>query len=353
MNRYARQTRLAGFDSQGQRALASSRVAIVGCGALGSAAANVLTRAGVGTLDLIDRDVVELSNLHRQNLYTEADAQAGLPKAAAAAEHLAAINSDVQLRVHVADLVPDNAVSLLEDADVIIDGLDSFGARLLVNDVAVKHNQPYVYGGAVAGTGVVMPIITAADKPIRTACLRCLIGEGPSPGASPTCDTVGVFPSLPTLVATVQVAEAINLLLGRFDAVNTRLQHFELWAAGHRSTRELDVVPDPGCPCCSERRFDYLAGVLGSTAQILCGQDSVQIAAPNSQAGADPGWLKALADQLDDRLPVTVTPWMLSIQLQHGGRDCRVSLFADGRAIVAGTSEPELARAVYARIVGH
>ncbi len=355
--RYHRQAILPGIGPDGQAAIRTGRVAIVGCGALGTVAADLLARAGVGELVLIDRDVVEATNLQRQVLYDEDDARAGLPKAEAAARVLARVNHEVRLTVHVQDLRAANARRLLAPADVIVDGLDSFETRYLLNDVAVATGRPYVYGGAV-GTGGLGAAFLPTTGPgpgtrIRwsaaqaTPCLRCLFDRPPTPGSGPTCDTSGVLAPVTVTVAARQAAETLKLLAGRVDALDRRLVSIDLWDGTHRGIR-LDGARRPDCPCCGLGRLEWLEGRGETDVASLCGRAAVQVR-PAGDAEVD---LAAIAARLETQGPVTRTPFMLrgTIALEDGVVD--LTLFPDGRALLRGIDDPEVGRRLYARYVG-
>lgn len=328
--RYSRQILFSGIGESGQEALLRSHAAVVGCGALGSFHAAALARAGVGTLTIIDRDYVEPSNLHRQWLFEESDAAESLPKAAAAARRLAGINSSVNVRPRIADLTPANAGELLGQSDVIVDGTDNFDARFLINDFAVRHGVPWIYGAAVGSYGIAMPVV-----PGKTACLRCVYPAPPS-GAQPTCETAGVLNVIVSAVASIQVADALKILCRQ--APRARITTIDVWNGG---IRQIDApARDPECPCCGRREFPYLEESSRGPV-TLCGRNAVQVE-------GRPVDLKELSERLarvgevranEFALRFVVTPYELTI-------------FADGRAIVKGTADTGVARSLYARYVG-
>lgn len=251
--RYSRQYLFEHLDVEAQGRLLSSRIAIVGCGGLGSVLANTLVRAGVGTVRIIDSDVVELSNLQRQVFFTERDVAAKTPKAVAAARQLSEVNSDVTVEPVVVRLEAGNAESLLTPVDLILDGTDNFEARFLINDVAVKHEVPWVYGGCAGSMGFCLPIL-----PRTRPCLRCLWKEPPPVGLSLTSELAGILAPIVNVVASLQAMEAIKLLTGRTDAVSRRLVQVDLWSG---MFVPVDVTPrsdEAMCICCGERRFEYL-----------------------------------------------------------------------------------------------
>ncbi|MBI4461294.1 MAG: ThiF family adenylyltransferase, partial [Acidobacteria bacterium] len=267
--KYSRQMLFAGIGEAGQKRLAESRAVLVGCGALGSAQANALVRAGLGSLRIIDRDFVEASNLQRQMLFDEPDAAAALPKAVAAERKLRALNSEVQVEGLVADLVPENAEELLSDADIILDGTDNFETRYLVNDIAVKHNRPWVYGAVVGSYGLVMPIV-----PGQTACFTCWLADRPEGALAETCDTLGVINPAVSWVAALQVSEVLKLLVGSWRVDEARVQTGDLWKNEFRSVPV--ALPRFDCCTCGERDFVFLRGEAQPQV-TLCGRNSVQI----------------------------------------------------------------------------
>ena len=336
-DRSSRQMLFGGLGPEGQRAIGRARVAIVGCGGLGSVQAALLVRAGVGHVRLIDRDFVEESNLQRQILYDESDVRSLEPKAAAAARKRAQVNTLVEIEGLVDDLNPATVGRLLDGVDVILDGTDNFDARYLLNDYAVKTGTPWVYGACVGSYGLTFTIL-----PGETACLRCVFESAPPPGLTPTCDTAGVLGSIVATVASLQSVEALKLVAGRRAALNRRIVMLDLWDNTYDEV-ELPTA-DPDCPCCGKRRFDYLEGRAGSETSSLCGRDAVQIRA---RAGA-----KLDLDELAARLAplghVERNPFLLRADIDAW----HLTVFGDGRAIVGGTDDPAVAKSVYARYVG-
>jgi adenylyltransferase/sulfurtransferase len=338
--RYARQIRFTPVGVNGQQQLTGSRAAIVGMGALGSVIAQHLVRSGAGYVRLIDRDIIEWSNLQRQMLYTEQDVLALLPKAQAAAAHLRAINSTVIVEPLVADLTAANADELLAGVDVIIDGSDNFSVRYLINDFSVKHNIPWIYGGAVGASGMTMTII-----PGETPCYRCLFNEPPPPGTTDTCETAGVISPIVDIIGSVQATEAIKLLTGNEKALHRTLFQVDLW---NHAWMPVSVVSAKrsDCICCGGLRFDFLDEQLSEPAAAsLCGRHSVQIT-PNQPSSLN-------LDELSVRLKpvgiVTTNRFLLRIALLDG---LTFILFSDGRAIVQGTDELIKARSIYSEILG-
>lgn len=337
-DRYSRQTRFAPLGPDGQAKLAAARVAVVGCGALGSVVAMTLARAGVGFLRLVDRDIPELSNLPRQVLFDEADVAAGLPKAVAAAGRLATINSQIAIEPVVADLSAANAADLLGGCDVIVDGSDNFEARFLVNEVACRSRVPWVHGGAIGAEGRVLAIV-----PGRTACLRCLIPEPPAAGSLPTCDTAGIIGPAAVVVGAVEAAEAIKLVVGAPEAASNRLLVCDLWSNVWR-TVDLAPLVAAGCPTCRVADYPWLEGRLGGRPTPLCGRDAVQV--PSAGGGVD---LAAVAARLALVGTVVANRWIVRADVEEG---IQLAVFADGRAIVTGTREEARARAIVSRYLG-
>jgi molybdopterin/thiamine biosynthesis adenylyltransferase len=335
--RYARQTRFPPLGAAGQARLGAAHVAIVGCGALGSAQADLLARAGVGHITIIDRDYVEWSNLQRQRLFDEADARDALPKAAAAARHLAQINSLTRVDGVVADLDSDNIGRLLAGAQVLLDGADNFETRYLLNDYAVARGLPWIYGAAVGSYGCTFTI-----RPGATACLECVFGPRPE-GAAETCETAGVLNFVVDWVAAQQAGEAIKLCAGQTAALRPTLAAADLW---RNEFRQLAAPPrDPACPCCGQRRFVHLEALSAAASTVLCGRNAVQV---NPRRGALD--LPALAQRLQSLGTVRQNEFVLRFAPQTGPLE--MTLFADGRAIIQGTDDPAAARSLYARYIG-
>lgn len=332
--KYSRQILFPPLGEEGQEKLLASRAVVVGCGALGSLQASALARAGVGELILIDRDYVEPSNLQRQWLFDEADAAEGLPKAVAAARKLGAANSSIAVRALVADLTPQNAEELLLPAGVILDGTDNFDTRFLINDVAVKHGVPWIYGAAVGSYGVTMPVL-----PGVSACLGCLCPEPPA-GVQPTCDTAGILNAIVGLVASLQVADALKILAGKQSQVEPRLFTADVWKNTFRTMPTH--ARDPECPACGRREFRHLAGV-GRPPITLCGRDSVQI--HERQRRVD---LAALGTTLGRLGQVRANEYALRFFCPP----YELTVFPDGRAIIKGTTDIGVARSLYARFIG-
>ena len=334
--RYSRQELFDGIGPQGQQRIRASRVLVVGCGALGSSLAETMTRAGVGSLTVVDRDYVELSNLQRQSLFDEDDAAQGIPKAVAAERRLRRLNSEVAVRGLVLDLDADNVSELLNGQDLVLDGTDNFETRFLLNDVCVRESVPWVYGACVGSYGLALLV-----RPHVSPCLRCVLEERPAPGSGPTCDTAGVVAPIVDVVAGIQAAEALKVLSGRTESLLRGLVAVDLW----RGVFEvMDLTSRaPWCPTCTEGRYDYAEGEREASAS-LCGRDAVQVRAPRG-THID---LRALATRLAAVGEVTENPYLLRLR----SPEAELVVFADGRAIVKGVEDTAAARSVYAKYVG-
>lgn len=336
--KYSRQILFAGIGEEGQERLLQSSAVLVGCGALGTVAANLLVRAGIGRLRIIDRDFVESSNLQRQTLFEELDASQSLPKAVAAERRLRAINSETQIEGVVSDLNPKNALELLSGYTVILDGTDNFETRLLMNDVAVSRRVAWVYASAVASYGVTLTIL-----PGETACLACLLeseGETDGYGLEETCDTVGIVNSAASVVASIEATEAIKLLAGRPEALNHRLISCDVWSGRFQTIR---VARNPQCRACGRREFSYLEGEAQPHV-TMCGRDSVQIHERSRRLD-----LAGLGQMLERTLTdVRRNEFLLRFRVPPYD----VTVFPDGRAVIKGTRDPAVARSLYARYIG-
>ncbi len=332
-DRYSRQILFPGLGAAGQRKIEQASVCIVGCGALGSFQAEALARAGIGRLRLIDRDYVDYTNLQRQWLYDESDAQKESPKAIAAVRRLHQVNSHVLLDPLVNDLTPSNAEELTGDFDIVLDGTDNFETRYLINDLSVKLKRPWVYGAAVGSYGVVMPIV-----PDKGACLACVYPEPPS-GVQPTCDVNGVIAPVTASVAALQVALAMRLIAG-WDDFESFIHTMDVWQGTHK---RIPAGPaDPACPVCALREFRYLEGRKRIPVS-LCGRNAVQL-----HENARPLNLQDLAVRLRPLGTVRVNEFALRLSVPKYD----VTFFADGRAIIKGTTDIGVARSVYAQLVG-
>jgi adenylyltransferase/sulfurtransferase len=339
--RYSRQMLFAGIGVDGQRRLRQSRVLVCGCGALGGAVADGLTRAGVGFLRLVDRDFVELSNLQRQVLFDEDDVSRGLPKAIAAANRLGRVNREVQLEPIVADIDPGNMLGFARDVDLIVDGMDNFETRFLINDAALELGKPWIYAGCLGSHGQVLPII-----PGQTACLRCLLGDLPGPAETETGDTAGVLGPAISVVAALEVTLAFKLLTQERSSLAEQMAVVDVWDPSLRLMRTAGLRAQADCPACVHGRRDWLRGDRASRSTVLCGRNAVQITPPEKRALS----LADFAQRLAAVGTVSQNPFLLRIELPE---DRRITLFPDGRAIIQGTSDPAVARGLYARYIGN
>ena len=332
--RYSRQVLFREIGTEGQARLGRARVALVGCGATGSALAGLLARAGVGFLRIIDRDYVEPSNLQRQSLFDEADAAESLPKAIAAERKIKGFNGNAQIEAHVADLTPKNAPQLLSGVDLIMDGTDNFETRYLINDFAVSSSCPWIYTAAVGSYGVAMNIL-----PGETACLACIFPDSPR-GTVETCDTSGILNSAVNLVASISATEALKLLIGARAKLRCTLLSYDVWSNDHAEVST--AKPHADCRCCARRDFVHLAGE-GRPQITLCGRNSVQI--HERQRPID---FQELTIRLAPHGQVRHNDFVLKFWREP----YEMTLFPDGRAIIKGTTDTAIARSLYARFVG-
>ena len=332
--RYSRQILFRGIGVEGQKRLASARVAVVGCGATGSAVSALLARAGVGTIRIIDRDYVEPSNLQRQTLFDEVDARESLPKAIAAARRVAAFNSQIVIEPEVADLTPENIESLLEGAQLILDGTDNFETRYLVNDYAVKADVPWIYAAAVGGYGATLNVV-----PGTTACLACIFPDLPT-GMVETCETAGVLNPAVNLVASIEAAEALKFLVGATENIRRTLLSWDVWTNEHAEIQA--GKPRADCRACGEHDFIHLEG-KGRPHITLCGRNSVQIHERHR-----PVDFAEMSERLKPHGAVQHNDFVLKFWREP----YEMTLFSDGRAIIKGTTDTGVARSLYARFVG-
>jgi adenylyltransferase/sulfurtransferase len=334
LDRYSRQILFPEIGKEGQRKLSNSTVVIIGCGALGSIIATSLVRAGIGKVRIIDRDFIEYHNLQRQLLFDEDDIRNELPKAIAAEKHLKKVNSSIDIKGIVADVNFTNIERLVKGADVILDGLDNYETRFLINDVSLKHNIPWIYGGAIASLGMMKVIV-----PHETSCFRCLIEDLPPTGTIMTCDTAGVISPAPFIVGSLQTVETLKLLIGS-NEVNKDLTVVDVWAV---KFDRLSFMPRKDCPAC-QGEYDFLKGKFEVIATTLCGQNAVQILNPRLE--------KLSFAELEKRLKplgrVSHNEFMLRFTIDEH----EMVIFPDGRAIVKNTDKESQARALYSKYIG-
>jgi molybdopterin/thiamine biosynthesis adenylyltransferase len=342
-DRYSRQILFPGIGPTGQHLLSSAHVAIIGVGATGAATAALLARAGVGTLTLIDRDLVEPSNLQRQILFDEADARDSLPKAEAARRKIALFNSTITVHPHIADLVPANIHELLASAHLVLDATDNFETRYLLNDYCVQQPKPWIYAaaiGAYAATMNILPkMIHESGAWTPTACLACIFPKPPT-GPVETCDTAGILSTAVNLAASIQTTEALKLLTNQPHLMRRTLLSHDLWTNAHS---EINTgTPNPDCPVCVHRTFAHLAGE-GRPHITLCGRNSVQIHEHHR-----PVDFAAMRDRLTPHGAVRFNDLLLRFERPPH----TLTLFPDGRALIQGTTDITLARSLYARFIG-
>lgn len=334
--RYSRQILFKPIGQNGQEKLLKSRVLLIGCGALGASHAETLARAGVGFLRIADRDFVEFSNLQRQTLFSESDAQEKLPKAVAAKKRLAEINSETKVEAVVTDVNYSNVESLIKDVDLILDGTDNFQTRYLINDACVRFNKTWIYGAAVSSYGTTMTIF-----PRQTPCLRCIFEAPPAAGSAPTCDTAGVIQPVIACISAIQTAEALKILTENFDALHKSLIQIDVW---NNDWRKIKLnKPNEDCPACAKGNFEFLEGSAEEFSAVLCGRNAVQIAPPRTEID-----LENLAEKLKPYGSVKRNEYLLRFEVE----DCEVTVFRDARAIIRGTDDVSLARSIYARFIG-
>ncbi len=334
--RYSRQILFKQIGADGQKKLLDSRVLLVGCGALGAAHAEVLARAGVGYLRLVDRDFVEFTNLQRQTLYSEPDAKERLPKAVAAKNRLAEINSEIEIDAIIADVNHSNIESFVKDVDLVLDGTDNFQIRYLLNDACVKLNKTWIYGAAVSSYGTTMTIF-----PNETPCLRCIFEEMPSAGSAPTCDTAGVIQPIISSISAIQTTEALKILTGNFDDLHKSLIQIDIWNNDWRKIKLGKRNED--CPTCAKRNFEFLDAEETEFSAVLCGRNAVQIAPRKTNLD-----LEHLAETLKNLGEIKLNEYLLRLKIE----DYELTVFRDGRAIIRGTDDVSMARSIYAKYVG-
>ncbi|HEX8736430.1 MAG TPA: ThiF family adenylyltransferase [Pyrinomonadaceae bacterium] len=335
--RYSRQILFSEIGKEGQEKLLNSRVLLVGCGALGASHAEILARAGVGFLRIVDRDFVELTNLQRQTLYSEADAKERLPKAIAARKRIREINSEIETEAIVADVNYSNIENFVKDCDLVLDGTDNFQIRYLINDACVKLKKIWIYGAAVSAYGATMTVI-----PRKTPCLRCIFEEMPGAGSAPTCDTAGVIQPIITSVSAIQTTEALKILTGNLESLHKSLIQIDVW---QNDWRKIKLgKPNADCKTCGQRNFEFLEAESAEFSAVLCGRDAVQIQPPRATE-ID---LARLKEKLKNSGDVKQNEYLLRLTID----DFELTVFRDARAIIRGTDDVTTARALYARFVG-
>ena len=336
--RYSRQTLFSPIGEGGQVKIQQKHVLLLGAGALGSANAEALTRAGVGKLTIVDRDYVETSNLQRQQLYTEQDVEEKLPKAEAAKRHLHAINHEVEVKAVIMDATAQTLEPLLGHVDLIMDATDNFETRMIINDLSQKLQIPWIYGACVGSVGMTMTIL-----PGQTPCLHCLLKTIPIQGM--TCDTGGIISPAVTMVVAHQIAEALKILVEDWESVRPSLVTFDLWRNQYQTVRLTKVKKKDCLSCGDQRTYPFLTLENATKTAVLCGRDTVQVRPPNPLKLQ----LEKLAKDLNGSgYLVKVNPFLLSCE-KNGER---MVVFQDGRALVHGTKDMVHAKAMYQSILG-
>lgn len=330
--RYARQTILNEIGEDGQKKLGETRALIVGCGALGSVTADHLARSGFGFIRIVDRDIVEIENLQRQILFNENDV--GFPKAQAASEKLRKINSDIEVEGIVKDLNPRSIKQIVTDIDIILDGTDNMQTRYLINDVCIKKEIPWIYAGAVSTYGMTLNIV-----PKETPCLTCAFPFMPKAGSLPTCDTVGVLNTIPSIIASITVTEALKIILNKDYSKD--LLVYDVWT---HDFKLIKIKRNKECNTCGQLNFEYLNADKTEVTTVLCGRNSVQIS-PASEG-------EISLERLAERLKKTVEVKLSSVHLVFKTQDMEITIFKDGRGIVKGTDDTLKAKSLYAKYVG-
>lgn len=339
MDRYSRQFILPAIGEGGQRKISAAKVAIVGMGALGTVLAQLAARAGIGYLRLVDRDVVESSNLQRQVLFSEMDAQEGYAKASAAKKHLTQINSEIQIESVVDDLRADNIADILQGIDIILDGTDNFETRYLLNDYAVQNKRAFIYGGAIGTKGMVYAVL-----PDKRPCLRCLFPDSPTWPSGETCDRVGILASASHLTASLQFTQLIKLITQGVTALPNDMIHFDVWEGNFKSIRS-DTLVGKRCEGCEHGSFPALLATSGIQTLKLCGRNAVQIQNPKD---FQLSWNK-LAERWKDANGVRIGADFARVKVP----DFELTLFKSGRVIVKGTEDPAIAKSIYSRWIGN
>lgn len=337
--RYHRQYLFPKIGEGGQKKLISGRIAVIGCGALGTVLINTLARAGVGFIRIVDRDFIELNNLQRQVLFDEEDIRESLPKSVAARRKIQIINSQIETEAVVVDVNFTNIERLIRDVDLVLDGTDNFETRYLMNDACVKLGKPWIYSAAIGSHGLTMFIV-----PGETACLRCVFESAPPPELTPTCDTAGIIASAASVIASLAATEAIKFLSGNRRDLNSTLYSYDVWTREVKSFRLDDLWNATDCATCKKYVFEYLTGKRAPRATKLCGRDVVQV------IRTDPVELdfSALARRFEKMGGVKFNSFVFQTKLDG----YEFTVFPDGRAIVKGTSDPTQAKAIYAKYIG-
>ncbi len=341
ISRYQRQYLFPKIGEERQRKISSSKVTLIGCGALGTVIANTLVRCGVENLTIVDRDFVELNNLQRQVLFNEEDVENNLPKAIAAKQKLEKINSQANIEAIVADANYSNIENLVKGRDLVLDGTDNFDVRYTINEACVKHNIPWIYGGCVGDQGLTMVVI-----PKKTPCLSCYFQSAPPPELTPTCDTAGILSPIVNIVSSLQSMEAIKILSGQIEQTTEGLYSYNVWEKRSQVFGTKQEI-DPECPVCQKEKFEYLSGDKGMRTSTLCGRNAVQISR-DDQLKID---FKIIAEKLEHIGKVTSNAFLLKCDFNESGKDYELTLFLDGRAIIKGTNDISRAKSIYSKYI--
>ncbi len=337
--RYARQVLFYGIGKEGQKTLMEKTAVLVGCGALGCTSANLLVRSGIKCLKIIDRDYIEESNLQRQSLFDEEDIKQNLPKAVAAQKKLQKTNSLIRVESFVADLNPSNIETLLQDAHLVVDGTDNFETRFLINDYCVKNRIPWIYGACIGSTGLTMNII-----PSKPPCFRCMLENVPPFGTTGTCDTEGIIAPIASLIASVQVAEALKILTNNYDAVSKGLLKIDLWRNEIKRVFAEDTKDMTDCIACRQHHYEFLEKDVCSMTTTLCGRNAIQIL-PLNGSKLD---LTKLATRLEKAGKVSYNSFLIRLKIGK----YELTVFPDGRSIISGTNDVAIAKGLYAKYIG-
>lgn len=337
--RYARQALFYGIGRQGQQLLMQKTAVLVGCGALGCTSSNLLVRSGIKCLKIIDRDYIEESNLQRQSLFDEEDIGKNLPKAIAAQKKLQKVNSHIQIESAIVDLNPSNIETLLHNAHIVIDGTDNFETRFLINDYCVKSRIPWIYGACIGSTGLTMNIV-----PSKTPCLRCILEDVPPIGTTETCDTVGIIAPIASVVASIQIAEALKILTDNFDTLSKGLVKIDLWRNEMKRLHVEDIKENADCVTCKQQKYEFLSRDTYVTTTSLCGRNAVQISHPHGSK-LD---MARLAARLEKVGNVSFNSFLLRFKIDK----YELTVFPDGRSIISGTNDASMAKGLYAKYIG-
>ena len=338
LDRYSRQTLFSPIGKEGQERLRASSVTIIGCGALGTALANNLCRAGIGRLIIADRDYIELNNLQRQLLFDEDDVTRRLPKAIAAVEKLRRVNSEVRAEALVEDINADGIEALVQDTDLVLDATDNFETRYLLNDVCIKYQRPWIYSGVIASYGVTMNIV-----PGDTPCLRCVFPEMPLPGTTPTCDTAGVLNGIVGAITGIASTEALKIVL-KSEQTSRAMVWMDLW---ENTCDRIELPRQPDCPACGQHHYEFLDSLTGTNSTSLCGRNAVQVRGNSGRRGIKLDF-PTLAERLRPVGDVSYNEFLLRCTIDG----YELTVFPDARAIIKGTDDEQVARSVYARYIG-